>query len=62
MKYIKKFEEINIENTEKVDEGVKEWILAGALAAGKDGVKRQTTTNHITADDFEYIKKNFEVK
>ena len=31
-------------------------------AAGKDGVKRQTTTNHITADDFEYIKKNFEVK
>lgn len=42
MKYLKNFNEINNTDVEKVDEGVKEWILAGALAlASAGGVKAQ---------------------
>lgn len=62
MKYIKKFEEINIENTEKVDEGVKEWILAGALAlASAGGVKAQKGNVLNQPSNKEYVSQTKKV-
>ncbi len=61
MKHIKRFDEIkNIDllEIEKVDEGLKEWIISGALAlALHGGAKSQTSFNQPASKDYSLSQK-----
>jgi hypothetical protein len=60
MKYLKRFEDLNIDvESEKVDEGVKEWILAGALAlASSGGLKAQKSTILNQPSNQDYVSQS----
>lgn len=58
MKYIKTFEEVNSTEVEKLDEGIKEWIIAGALALASAGGVKSQKLNSIKQPDKEYVSKD----